>query len=393
MKMRDPYELWLNQVSESKVTHDKHLDAIKTFENWIRENYGLDAKEIPSSWREAKYESVPARERYLDQLKDVLKDYFGYVKGEYTPLSVNRLMSVVTSYLHAFDIPVKSTSLRHAYVTYHNRDVTKQEIRRILDHSDVRNAAAYLVLYESGMRPDTLVKLRYLHLKEEFLAHRIPMKIDLTSDILKCRVTERWTFIGKDGFKALKRYLVTRLPLREDDYVFARKKPKGGHISPGAISQAFSETVKKLGIAKPRGADGRKPKAIHLYCLKTAFRKFMLVEEAYKEFWMGRSNTQTHYVSKDVEYHRRLYSEGYENLCLCKPRVDAETITKLTRENLTLKAKVERMENRLRILEEAERERRHFLGLDKPLTPEQRAALEESIETIKRHRTSESKKS
>jgi len=348
--MRDPYELWLNQVCESQVTYGKYLSAIGRFEVWVRENYGLEAREIPSTWRSAKYDSLTATERFLDELKDILKDYFAYLKGCYTPLTVNHEISVVMSYLHAFDIPVKPLRLKYAYVTFHNRDIEKEEIRRILDHSDVRNRSVYLNLYESGMRPDTLVNLKWKHIREEFLGHKIPMKIELSSDILKCRVSKRWTFIGHDGFEALKRYLTTRLPLKDEDYLFVREKPKGGKMGPSAISQAFNRIVLKLGLAEPEGTQG-KPKDLRLYCIRKAFRKFMVVEEAYKEFWMGHTSTATHYVSSDPEYHRKLYAQGYGNLRLYKPEIDAEMIAKLTRENMELRAREKDLRARVERLE------------------------------------------
>jgi len=345
-EMKDPYELWLNQACESEVTYGKYLSTIGRFEVWIRENYGLEARAIPSRWRSAKYKSLAATERFLDELKDLLKDYFAYLKGCYTPLTVNCEISVVISYLHAFDIPVKPLRLKHAYVTYHNRDIEKEEIRRILDHSSVRNRAIDLMLYESGTRPDTLVNLKWKHIREEFLGHKIPMEIELSSDILKCRVSKRWTFIGEDGFEALKRYLTTRLPLKDEDYLFVREKPKGGKMGPSAVSQAFNRIVLKLGLAEPEGTQG-KPKDLRLYCLRKAFRKFMVVEEAYKEFWMGHTSTATHYVSSDPEYHRKLYAEGYKSLRLYKPEADAETIAKLREENVALLRKIEGMERRL----------------------------------------------
>jgi len=341
-------------VSESDGTSKRYLIDIQQFEAWSLENYGINAKELPTKWRQAKYAGEAERERFLDELKDLVKDYFAHLKREYTPFSVNRGMSIVMSFLHNFDIPIKPIRLRHPYVIYHNRDITKEEIRLILEHSDVRNRAIDLMLYESGMRPDTLVNLRFKHIKDEFLANRVPMKIDLTEDILKCRVSERWAFIGEEGHEALKKYLTTRLPLKNDDYVFVSEKPLGRRLKPGALSQAFNKMVQKLRLAESQGKG--KPKPLRLYCLKKAFRKFMLVEEAYKEFWMGRSGNEAptitgasiHYVSRDVEYHRKLYAQGYEGLRLYSENVDLKARVK------ELEANVERLEKTLPLLKDIE---------------------------------------
>jgi len=338
---RNPYKLWTSQVCESENTNRRYIHDIGRFERWVLEEYGLKVREIPARWKEAKYQGEVEREKFLDELKEILKDYFGHLKGQTTPISVNTTMAAIVSYLHTFEIPVKTPRIKHAYVLYHNMDISKNQIRTVLDHSDFRNRAMWLLLYESGMRPETLVNLKWTHIKDEFLGHKVPMKIKLTSDILKCRVIERWTFIGEDGFEVLKRYLETRLPLKEEDYIFVSENPKGEKLRSGALSQAFNRTVQLLDLAPNRNG---KPKEIRLYCLRKAFRKFMDVEEAYKEFWMGHTSTSTHYISTDPEYHRELYSHGYENLRLHKREVDTETITKLTRENIDLKKRVERLE-------------------------------------------------
>jgi len=366
--LKDFVVLWLDQVCESELSRSGYLQCIEHFGRWALENHGLRLREIPSSWRASRYGGAVEVDRFLDGLKDVLKDYFTHVRKTYSPMSVNRMMSTVMSYLHAYEIPVKPIRLKHSYVQYHNRDITKEELRRILDHSDLRNRAIFLVLYESGMRPNTLINLKWKHVKDEFLSHRIPMMIKLTSDIMKCHVVERWTFIGEEAFEALKKHVSCRLPLREDDLVFVKEKPQGGQFGVTALSQAFNRIVKKLNLAEHKGLERKKPKELRLYCLRKAFRKYMAssIDSRYVEFWMGHTNTETHYLSTDIEHHRELYSKGYENLRLYKPEVDAETIAKLARENMDLKQRVERLENVLRdiaeLKEQLKREEDRLLG-------------------------------
>jgi integrase len=339
--LRNPYDLWLNQVSESDSTSRRYLQDIRQFEKWAEKNHGLVVEGIPGRWRQAKYAGEAEREKFLDELRDIANDYFVTLKKSYSNLSVNRSMSVVMSFLHHFDIPIKPIRIRHPYVVYHNRDITKDEIRSIMDHSDVRNRAMYFMLYESGMRPGTLVNLRFKHIKGDFLARKVPMKIDLTADILKCRVSDRWVFIGDEGFQALTKYLALRLPLEDDELVFRKEKTGKRRLikdkmESGAVSQAFNKTVNKLRLSEKKG---NKPKDLRLYCLRKAFRKFMAtgVDQAYVEFWMGHTSTATHYLSHDVEHHRALYAKGYANLRLHKPEGDEEAVANLAKENLALK--------------------------------------------------------
>jgi len=364
--LKDFITLWLDQVCESELTKDGYTQSIRHFEKWATENHNLAVMDIPLRWREATYGGPSARDRFLDELKDVLRGYFAGIKGHYSPTSVNRMMSTLMSYLHTYEVPIKPIRLKHAYVQYHNRDITKEEVQAVLDHSNVRDKAICVMLYESGMRPNTLTKLRWRHIKDDFSARKIPMMIKLSSDILKCHVTERWTFIGDEGYQALHRYLSTRrpLPLKEGDFIFAKEKPKGGKLGATALSQAFNKKVKKLRLAEPEGADAdrRKPKEIRLYCLRKAFRKYMAAstDSRYVEFWMGHTSTETHYLSTDPEYHRQLYAKGYPSLRIGRPSLDVETVSKLTGEierlgsvNQEYRARIERLERMLSDLADA----------------------------------------
>jgi len=339
------YDLWISKVCESETTSRRYLEDISDLEKWALTAHNLKVSDISAKWREAKYSGEIQKERFLDELKDLVDDYFAWLKkgNRYTSMSINRHMAVLMSYLHYYDIPIKPVRIRRPYVVYHNRDITKAEINKILDHSDVRNRAIFLVLYESGMRPSTLINLRWRHIKEDFLARKVPMKIELTSDILKCRVTSRYVFIGDQGYEALTKYLNLRLPLKDEDFIFVTEKPAGSRMRTSGVSQRFNSTVTKLGLAEKRG---NKPKAIRLYCLRKAFRRFMAteVDSAYVEFWMGHTNTATHYLSEDTEHHRAIYAKGYKALRLSEqPTVPAEVIDALKKKDDEIKALKETM--------------------------------------------------
>jgi len=347
----DPYELWLNQVCTSQESLKRYRIDISNFEIWAREEHELVVGSIRSLWREAKYSGKEAeKERLVDQLKDIMAEYFLYLKKSgITQFSINRSMAVVMSFFHYLDVPIKSIRIKHPCVLYHNRDITKAEICTILEHSDVRNKAVYEMLYETGMRPWTAVRLRWKHIKEDFLARKIPMKIELPSEILKCGVSSRFVFIGSEGFAALNNYLMKRhLPLSDEDYVFVSEKPYGRKLGTHAISQSFNVIVKQLKLAETRG---RKPKALRLYCLKKAFSKFMAIEvdRALVEFWVGHTDTKTHYIPEDVEHHRALYAKGYSHLRLTETQIPIEIAEDLKKKNQQIE-KLQDSLNRLKPL-------------------------------------------
>ena len=352
--MAQIYELWLNQICGTATSEKRYREDIGNFEKWAKSNHALDVSGIPKRWREAKYSDKQAdRERFLDELKDIVSDYFVYLKKYgYTSFSINRAMATVMSFHHYFDIPLKPIRIRHPFVLYHNRDITKDEIRTILKNSGVRNRAVYLVLYETGMRPSTVVSLRWKHIKEDFLARKVPMKIKLTSDIMKCGVSERFVFIGQDGYDALSLYIRRRgLPSNDEEFVFVTEKPFGNAIGLNSISQAFNVIVKRLKLAEPRGQltkDGRKnkPKELRLYTLRKAFSKFMAVniDRTLVEYWLGHTSTATHYVSEDVEFHRAQYAKGYPSIQLELSQVPANITEELKKKDQEISKLKEDME-------------------------------------------------
>lgn len=340
------YDLWLNQVCETENTTRRYLQDISQFEQWARTRHDLSVKNIPSLWREAKYSGKEAKkDRFVDELKDIISDYFAFLKKSgITDFSINRSMAVVLSYVHYYDIPLKSVRIKHPLILYHNRDITKSEVSTILEHSDVRNKAIYLMLYETGMRPATLIQLRWKHIKQDFMSRKIPMKIELPSGLLKCAVSSRFVFIGSEGFAALNNYLMKRnLPLADEDHIFVTEKPFGKKIGTHAISQSFNVIVKELRLAETRG---KKPKALRLYCLKKAFNKFMAIGTDYRyvEYWEGHSGTTAHYVSEDPEHHRMLYAKGYSQLRLTEAQISPEITEQLKAKDTEIASLKEKLE-------------------------------------------------
>jgi uncharacterized coiled-coil protein SlyX len=132
-------------------------------------------------------------------------------------------------------------------------------------------------------------------------------------------VGDRWTFLGEDGFRELQNYLARRLPLNDNDFVFRSEKEgrvKGEQFSAASLSTKFNRLVQKLGIDKSTGQKGR-PKQIRLHGLRKYFFNNLKTDQDYRNFWMGHSlSVDAHYISRDVEEHRKRYTEGYPYLRL-----------------------------------------------------------------------------
>jgi hypothetical protein len=154
-------------------------------------------------------------------------------------------------------------------------------------------------------------------------------------------VGDRWSFIGEDGIRALTEYLKPRLPLKDQDYVFASSRPgrvKGEQFTEASLSTIFRRITQHLKMEK--GSPYGKPGHYRMYGLRKYFRNNMKAEESLREFWMGHSlGVDAHYITRDPEVHRAEYKRGYEQLRILEPATPAqltEIVEKLKQKDLEI---------------------------------------------------------
>lgn len=331
----------------SRVLYRSHM------EDFLEETK-LNPDVLVDEWRAVRF-NPERRERFLAELNDVLEMYLDAVMGNRN-LTVNskRLRwSAVKSFFNTFRIPIEVSEPKlKPYVTYHNRSIEKEEIRRILDACELRAKTFFLMMLESGLRPDTLIRLQYKHIKKEFEEGRIPMKIEVPAAIVKDRVGDRFSFIGEDGYRFLKEYLSTRGKLQDDDYIFGKERRRGKGVKlerAHVFTNIFRDLALKLGITARERA--RKPFPIRMYCLRKYFRANWKGEESIREFLMGHSlGVDTHYINRDqVERFREAYAKAYPYIRVYTPTVDFEFIQQ------TLKQRDERIRELEKKVEELSR--------------------------------------
>jgi len=311
---------WLKKACGSEVSSGDYRRRIERF----FEYFDTEPDNLLLAWKKVKYD-YRLREKFIDEWTEKIEDYVYNKYENYAPATRMQELAVAVSFFKHHRISVEPDREKHAYVKYHNRDITKEEIRRILEHANIRDRTFFLMMLESGLRPNTLVQLRYKHIKKDIETNRVPMMIELPSELLKDRVSARWTFIGEDAFKSLKEYLKTRIPLKNEDLIFTpeRSDVKRECLVPTTFTNKFGGIALKLGITE-REEKG-KPRKIRLYCLRKYFNNELRYEgfdPAYKEFWMGHETTQTHYVSRDIEKHREIYAKAYTSLRIYKPKTE-----------------------------------------------------------------------
>jgi len=336
---------WISLRAESTNTRRNYRRLIRLFANFSADRCSKDFYSVVSDWRQAKEYGNMEREQFVEDWEDVVRSFHAQIKERYASLTVATLLTVVKSFFGFWNIPVKVDLPKRACVTYHNKDLTKDDIKQILAHASPRDRVMWLILLESGMRASSLINMKYWQIQDDFEKHRVPMRIVFPSASLKDHVGDRWTFIGQEGYRELKQYLRRRLPLDSEDYVFAsekRKLVKGEQFSISSLSTKFGKLIKQLGLDKRE--DG-KPRRYRQHGLRKYFRNNMKAAINFREFWMGHSiGSDEHYISRDIEVHRAEYSKNYPSLRIYESpkeelRSKDDIIVKLTERTAELEKK------------------------------------------------------
>jgi integrase len=157
---------------------------------------------------------------------------------------------------------------------------TIRDIRIILKYCDVRARAVALILFQSGIRPETLLLLTYGDVKNDLEKNVFPVKIYIPVEKVKGNFAPYTALLGKDACDALLEYLNYRRAKGEEITANSRliaKKPKsnksgsmkhGEPIRYGELSKMFvslNPMLPSLGINKK----------LTLYAFRRSFQTIM----------------------------------------------------------------------------------------------------------------------
>lgn len=327
---------WLNMValshSNSKDTREKYRACLQSFCKFI----SMTPEQILEDYTRT---AVTTDREFMRKHAQLIQRFESYLyEKKYAPCSISSTIAAVKSFYKRNDLPLGYITLPRMRVLYHNRDITHEEIKLILDASRPRERAYYAIMAQSGLRPETICNLQLKHIKEDLINRRIPCKIEIPEEITKGKYHYYFTFIGEEAVKYLKAYINTRPHLSNDDFLFVKEGTKN-QTNPHSLSNMFRTTVQKLKaqeLIETEQKEKNKPRDIRLYNLRKFFRKhshqagFELVQ-----FWMGHTvsaGQDDHYRPTDVEFHRKVYAEKampFLRLESATPTETEKTITEL----------------------------------------------------------------
>jgi site-specific recombinase XerC len=347
--MYDPIQAWIDNVCAS------HSNSIRT-----RQGYLLIFQGYCKSIERTATEIIQEYESATD--RDFKRKHAQYVKAFISlqhrngiaPSTISMRVGVIRSFYKYNDLPLGFVPAVKPRMLYHNRDITHEEVKLILDASRPREKAFYALMAQSGLRPNTICNLKYQNIKQDLENNRIPCKIEIPQEIAKGKYHSYFTFVGEDAIKYLRAYLSIRRKIRDDDYLFLSDDEQK-NLNPKSISKFFAQTVQKLhekDLMNLKQKKETKPHDIRLYNLRKFFRKY--ANQAgfeFVQFWMGHTvnaGQDDHYRPTDEEYHRKLYAEKampHLRLETATPTETDKAITTLEEENRVLKEQIQRLES------------------------------------------------
>ena len=312
VKKIDYVEVWLRTVAAS------HSGSLHTTTNY-RKRFGDFCTFIEATPEEIleDYERNPEK-TFKRKYAMLMKTWIGELhKKGYAPNTVTGWTTAVKSFFKYNDLPLGFVPDSQLRVVYFNRDITKEEILQVIAVSRPRERAFYTMMAQTGLRPETLCKLKLKHIEPDFSGGVIPCKVGIPQELAKGKYQGYVTFMGVDSIKALKAYFATRQTMTKDSPVFGGYgENQEVHANRQTFTNHFRRQLEKLKkkeiINFERKMEG-KPAELRLYNLRKWFRKnahqagFEMVQ-----FWMGhkvKAGVDDHYRPRDLDFHRKLYAE------------------------------------------------------------------------------------
>lgn len=314
----DVVQAWLDNVAYS---HSKSVNTEREYRfnlNRFCEFVGKTPEQILEE-----YEASTDREfrrKYARYVRALISQLMN--KG-YSPSTVVNSATTVKSFFKYNDLPLGHVPVGRRHIVFHNRDITAEEIAEILKVSRPRDRAFYCMMAQSGLRPDTLCKLKLKHVQPlQNIIKGKSCKIEIPEDISKGAFGAYFTFMGEESVKYLRSYLLKKPNIGPEDYLFT-SHGSDKQLNTKSISGIFVrslENLKESGKIDFEQMQIGKPRNVRLYNLRKFFRKQAgQAGIEYVNFWMGHKTdykaphipaSDMHYFdTKDVEFQRQLYEE------------------------------------------------------------------------------------
>ena len=321
MKIETPVmNSWLLQVVKSDNTrYREHIQRFLDFCNCTLEDIAEEWDSVGTYAQEKRFKKKWNRK---------VKDFRAFLNTDSSIVEGTRetyMVPVASFFKKYLDSPVK-VKVNHPPVTYHNRDIKREEIDVIIKNTPhIRDASFYSFMKDSGLRPCVLKQLQYEDMKEDWQNNVVPCKINVPQHKNKGQYKKHYTFIGQETVELLRAYWDLRFGInvnpKDNDLVFSQSKTENVPISPDSESSIFGRIVVKLNIVEreenKESLKFGKPRPVRLYNLRKFFRNNLGIDSTDIHFFMGHmldKNDEHYFSAQNIEKFRAKYAKAYEHL-------------------------------------------------------------------------------
>jgi site-specific recombinase XerD len=196
---------FIRHCSGSTCSCRSYLANIQRYSDWLQYNPDQIIADVKPNG------PIADPQRILNHC-GFLNDYLAELQDkELTAASVNNaIKSVKTFYsVHSVEIKIKKVKNSRA-VVYKDRAPKPEELTKLLNILDTRDAFIIAAIATGGFREGTFSKLKYRHIKEDLEAGIIPIHIYVEAEITKGKYHDYDTFINAEASELLKQYLQER---------------------------------------------------------------------------------------------------------------------------------------------------------------------------------------
>jgi integrase len=196
-------QTWLKTVSSK--TGKSYLNVLTKFCNWC----GKDPHQLIIKRDTERNNPDPIKRIGT---RNLILDFRKFLEEGYAPKTINTMDGAVRGFFTA----VLGREGMINVGNYADRDVsirkdlvpTLNEVKRMIDISDITGKFTIIFLAQTGMRPEDALKLRIGDIQRELDLGNCSLAISFLPEKDRNRnIGERITFLGKDGVEILKQHL------------------------------------------------------------------------------------------------------------------------------------------------------------------------------------------
>lgn len=361
---------WMSSISK-EGTRRSYKTAFRNYSKFT----GLNASQMID---EAITDSRLDERLKQDIVKQRLLAFYSYLEKEkksiwYCNTSVQSIRSFYSTF-NIFVILKKKSRLPRPHAENRRIRITPQLLRQYLDSTkSLRDRSILLVLYQSGLDCSSLCSLTYGDISKGLELDESPMRIPSDENRLLQRPkssVQFYTFIGRDALESLKIYIKE---VQSKGFKFSDSTPlflKEGSslnsfegITTDIVQDLLRSLAVRMGYLKNERDKGRNPISSHSF--RESFSSILTnanVNDSVVDFWLGHEigSMGEAYKKKDLESLTKIYAEVEPKLSLSnngngnhkKIQELEETISQLSKEDLSHKTALEIMTKKAMELEE-----------------------------------------